>query len=109
MSKQSSAAVTQPGTSQVSASAGSGDRILGVLIMNDTEKSEGIYFITVITRVNLHTRTAACIRFIKLYTRKAILFLPSCSKIEVIPLLFSLPHYNLCIICLLNQFFSRNC
>ena len=52
MSMQSSAAVTQPGTSQVSAfSAGSGDRILGVLIMNNAE-SEG-YF-----HVNSNTRTA---------------------------------------------------
>ena len=44
MSKQSSAAITQPGTSQVSDSAGSGDRILGVLIIkNDAEKS-GVVF-----------------------------------------------------------------
>ena len=40
-SKQSSgggAAVAQPGTSQVSASAGSGDRILGMLNMSDTDR-----------------------------------------------------------------------
>ena len=39
--QQSSAAVTQSGTSQVSASAGSGDKILGALINHEAEKTEG--------------------------------------------------------------------
>ena len=84
MSKQSSAAVTQPGTSQVSASAESGDRILDVLIINDTEKSEGIFInFSLMTRVNLHTRTAAVLGLLSCIQGKQFFFLPSCNKIEV--------------------------
>ena len=39
--QHSSAGLTQTESSQVSVSAGSGDRILGALINNEAEKAEG--------------------------------------------------------------------